>query len=80
MKIDLPQLDFSAQPEAIHRNREAIREAREVLKGAIKALEGLHQANVGLCKHPNKTKHYDPGYGGGGYSHSECADCGGQLP
>lgn len=78
MIVKLPDLDFI--PSAVHRNRDAIREARGAYQGAIKALEGLQKANEAMCKHPNKASRYDPGYAGGGYSHSECPDCGGHLP
>jgi hypothetical protein len=78
MKIQLPDLDFTS--ESIHKNRDAIKYARASYLGAIKALDGLQKANEGLCDHSRKVSCYDPGYAGGGYSHSECPDCGGHLP
>ena len=78
MTVNLPALDFS--PANVGANRDAIVAARAALKAMATALEGLHKANVSLCPHQNKQKRYDPGYAGGGYSHSECPDCGGQLP
>jgi hypothetical protein len=78
MKVSLPDLDFT--PKAVRANRDAIRKARAAYQGAINALAGLQKANEAMCKHPNKEKRYDPGYAGGGYSHSECPGCGGHLP
>jgi len=78
MRIQLPDLDFT--PAAVKHNRDTIQEARAAYQGAIKALEGLQKANEAMCPHPQKAARYDPGYAGGGYSHSECPDCGGYLP
>lgn len=77
MKVQLPVLDFT--PSAVHANRDAIDEARAAYQGAIGALAGLQKANEAMCKHPKAVKCYYPGYVGGGYSHSECPDCGGQI-
>ncbi|HEX6052764.1 MAG TPA: hypothetical protein VFZ21_26040 [Gemmatimonadaceae bacterium] len=76
MKIPLPEIDL--RPDAVHENRDRIDEARGALRGALAALDGLQKANEAMCNHPNKRKCYDPGYAGGGYSHSECDDCGGR--
>jgi hypothetical protein len=80
MKIPLPDLEFGPNPDRIRTNRDEINAAIELYKGAIKTLEGLAAANAGMCKHPNKSARYDPGYAGGGYSHSECPTCGARLP
>ncbi len=79
MKIPLPSLAFSQDIKTIHSNRDAISEARAALNAALKALDGLSKANQGMCKHSRKEKHYDPGYAGGGYRHSECKDCGANI-
>jgi hypothetical protein len=77
MKVPLPTINLSA--ENIVENRRILVDAVKQYKGAIQACEGLLKANAALCEHPQKVKHYDPGYGGGGYSHSECQICGARL-
>jgi hypothetical protein len=79
MKVTLPVLDLQPDVEVVKKNRQIIKEARAALKSALKALEGLENANTGMCPHPRTEKRYDPGWGGGGYSHTECLDCGGHL-
>lgn len=74
----LPELIID--PSAVSGNRDKIKATRAVIQAVLKALDGLQEANVALCQHPNPTKRYDPNYGGGGYSHSECNECGGRLP
>jgi hypothetical protein len=79
MKIPLPDLEFSTDPASIEANRDAINAAIELYKGAIETLKGLAKANAGMCKHLHESARYDPGYAGGGYSHSECPTCGARL-
>lgn len=80
MKIPLPDLEFSTDPERIQANRAEIDAAINLYKGAIETMKGLAKANAGMCKHPLKLARYDPGYAGGGYSHSMCPTCGAHLP
>jgi len=77
MKAEIPDIDLS--PENVTKNREEIKIAFKKLKAMMSALEGLDKANQSMCNHDKKTKHYDPGYAGGGYSHSECEDCGARI-
>jgi len=74
MTIKLPDLDL--QPGAVRSNRDLITAARATYRAALTALEGLQKANEAMCQHPGRKACYDPLYGGGGYSHSRCDDCG----
>lgn len=78
MRVSLPELDL--RPEMVRENKARIKEARAAYQSALKALDGLQKANEGMCEHAKPRKCYDPGYAGGGYSHSECDHCGGTLP
>ena len=77
MKVELPVIELTA--ENVVDNRRRLVEAIKAYKGAICACEGLLDANAALCEHPSKQEHYDPGYAGGGYSHSTCNICGKRL-
>lgn len=77
--MKIPDLDYSATAEAVSKNRNAIKAARAELRAMTKALDGCQAANEAMCSHPNKSARYDPGYAGGGFSHYECPDCGGQT-
>lgn len=79
MKTLIPELEFSSSPETIKQNRKLIEESIAVCKATLKSLGGLHAANISMCTHPCTVAHHDPGYAGGGYSHSECLDCGGRC-
>ena len=78
MTATIPDIDLT--PESVEANRVKIAAARQKMRAMLDALAGLDKANAAMCPHPNKYKVNDPGYAGGGYSHSECPACGVQLP
>lgn len=73
-KLELPDLELTA--DNVQANRQKIASARVAYHAALKTLSGLDAANAAMCSHPDTVDHYDPGYAGDGYSHTECHVCG----
>lgn len=73
----MPQIELG--PDNVEKNREIINAAISAYQGAIKMLQGLHHANQGACPHKRQVDRHDPGYAGGGYSHTECLICGAHI-
>lgn len=75
----LPEIDLDPAPIQVIANSAAIKQARAQLAALNAALDGLAQANAGMCTHPRRRDHYDPGCAGGGYDYTSCLDCGGRC-